>query len=492
MATKKPKNTALEADPDNAIPRIALGEIGYTGLRKYAGQIQDEANRLFRWPSVIKVRNEMIYDPTVSTAFNIYKMMLNSVDWCVEPPDDATDAEKARAKFVEECMDDMEDSWRKSITEITSYIEYGFQVTETVFRRRLKKNGSKFNDGKIGIRKLAPRSQDTIARWNYSEDGRDLLSVSQTVQNLQYPERYLQLTNSDGYIDLPINKIMIFSADSVKGNPQGQSLLRAVFLPYKQLTLLKDQLMLGISKDLQGIPCIGIPPKLLDPNASDADKQAAQQFIDMANNLVKGTQSGIVYPLMNDDNGNPTIKIELLEAKYGKSFDIPKVIEALQVDIFTALSVDVVKLGTSGGGSYSLASSKENLLAMAIEYRLKEIQDVLNTVLMRRIYDLNGWDTDRMAKFEFGDITSVDLDEISKFYQRTKSVGMLPRTHDTVNKLLEAIDVEPIPETTPLDETLFPSDMQSRAGDGMSKGSGNGTSDKPAGSDSSVDNTENS
>lgn len=491
MAKKQPTSAALEADPDTAVPRLALGETGYTGLRVVAKQIQEEANKSFRWPNNLRIVSEMGYDPTIATAFNVYRMMLDGVEWCVEPPEDASDVEKQRAEFVQTCMRDMESSWSQFITEVSTYLEYGFQITEKVYRRRLKKNGSKFNDGLIGIKKLSPRSQDTISDWYYSEDGRDLLGVGQSLMNLENQWKYEKLKNENGVLFLDRKKILIFTADGTKGNPQGRSLLKSVFLPYKQMTLLKDQLMLGISKDLQGLPAIGIPAKLLSVDASDADKASAQQFVDMANNLVKGTQSGIVYPLMNDDNGNPTIKIELLEAKYGKSFDIPKVIEALQTDILTALSVDVVKLGANSVGSYSLASSKENLLAMAVEYRLKEIREVLNADLMRSIYELNGWNTDRMATFEFGDIVSVDWDELSKMYQRTKSVGMLPRTHSTVNKLLDALGLEPIPKDIPLDEKIFPEDMQSRAGDGMEKGSGNGTSDNPSGNDSSVDNKEN-
>ena len=491
MAKKPEESAALSADPSNAIPRITLGETGYSGLKISANQIREEANRSFQWPNSLKIVNEMAYDSTVSTAFNIYRMMLDSVCWEVKPPEQATETDKERAKFAASCMHDMEGSWSQFITEVSTYLEYGFQVTEKVYRRRLKKNGSKFNDGKVGIKKLAPRSQDTICKWYYSDDSRELLGVGQSLENLENPWRYKGLQNEDGVLRIDRNKILIFTADGTKGNPQGRSLLKAIFLPYKQMTLLKDQLMLGISKDLQGIPTIGIPAPLLAADASTEKKQAAQQFIDMANNLVKGTQSGIVYPLMNDDNGNPTIKIELLEAKYGKSFDIPKVIEALQTDILTALSVDVVKLGSAGQGSYSLASSKENLLAMAVEYRLKEIREVLNSDLMRSLYELNGWDTDRMATFEFGDTVEVDWDEISKFYQRTKAVGMLPRNHATVNKLMEALGLEPISDDTPLDEKLFPEEMQSKSGEGMSKGSGNGTSDEPAGKDNSTSNNEN-
>lgn len=491
MAKKQPDKSALEADEGVSVPRLALGEVGITGLKIASKQILEEKNKIFRWPNILSVKEEMSADPTVSTAFNVYRMMLNGVEWCVEPPKNASDIEKARAEFAQSCMTDMEGSWSQFITDISSYLEYGFAVSEKVFRRRLRKNGSKYNDGKIGLKKLAPRGQDTICKWYFSEDGRDLLAIGQSLENLENGERFANLKNEDGVLRIDRNKILLFSADSNKGNPQGRSLLKAVFLPYKQMSLLKDQLMLGIAKDLQGIPCIGIPPKYLSPQATADEKAAAQQFIDMANNLVKGTQSGIVYPLMKDENNNATIEIKLLEAKYGKSFDIPSVIKALQNDILTALSVDIVKLGNESSGSYSLASSKENLLAMAIEYRLKEIRTVLNEDLMRSLYEMNGWDTSRMATFEFGDIVSIDKEELSKFYQRTKSVGMLPRNHATVNKLLEALDLEAIPEDIPLDEKLFPEEMQSRAGDGMAKGSGNGTSDKPAGKNKSDDNSDN-
>ena len=41
-----------------------------------------------------------------------------------------------------------------------------FCVNEIILRKRLESKGSKFNDGKIGIRKLPIRSQDSISKWN--------------------------------------------------------------------------------------------------------------------------------------------------------------------------------------------------------------------------------------------------------------------------------------------------------------------------------------
>ena len=355
----------------------------------------------------------------------------------------------------------------------------------------MKKNGSKYNDGKVGIRKLAPRGQETITKWYFSEDGRDLVAVGQNMSFLQGASRFKVNTNEDGVVELKRDKIMIFTADGTKANPQGKSLLRCVFLPYKQLTLLKDQLMLGVSKDLAGIPLFYIPAKYLDPNATAEDKAVYEGFKTIVNGLAEGTQKGIVLPKILDPNTNENmVSLELLEAKGGKSFDIPAIISALQTDILTALSVDVVRLGANNVGSYSLSSSKENLLAMAIEFRLKEIQEVLNNDLVRQLYELNGWDTTRMCKFAYKDLIDLDKEEISKFVQRTASTGMLVKDHATLNKVREAMGVAPIPEDTDLDSLEFTGNG-SRAGDGMAT-AGEGTSTHPGSNDDSVANKENS
>ncbi len=492
MATKKPKSSALEADPDNAIPRISLSETGYSGLRVVARNIVDEEQRTFTpGPALNQVVREMLLDSTVATAFNVYTMMMNQVRWKVCPPEDASEIEKERAEFIESCMYDMEGSWTSFMTEVITYLKYGHAVIEKVYRRRLKKNGSKYNDGKVGIKKLAPRGQETITKWYFSDDGRELKAVGQNMNFMVGASRFNVKLNEDGVVELPREKIMIFTAEGTKSNPQGKSLLRCVFLPYKQLSLLKDQLMLGVVKDLTKLPYFQIPPKYLDPNASAEDKAVYEAFKAIVNGLAEGTERGVILPRIVDPNTNENmVSLELLETKSGKSFDLPAIISQLQTDILTALSCDVVKLGQQNVGSYSLSSSKENLLTLAVEFRLKEIQEVLNTDLVRQLYELNGWDLDRLPRFEYENVADIDLDELGAFMQRVAAVGMMVKDHATVNKLREAMGIAPIPEEQDLDDLEFTGNT-SRSGDGMEKGSGNGTSDNVAGSDNSVSNKEN-
>ena len=153
----------------------------------------------------------------------------------------------------------------------------------------------------------------------------------------------------------------------------------------------------------------------------------------------------------------------------------------------------MLKLGQDSVGSYSLADSKSSLVAMAIESRLKEIQDVLNKDLMVQLFELNGWSTEELPEFVYGDLDEVDLDKFSQAIQRIKANALIAPTAGNVNYIAEVLGLpDRVEEGMPqeeLNELLGSS--TSRSGDGMSKGSGNGTSDNPASRDNSTSNKEN-
>lgn len=476
---RKPKaenGAGLAADPTAVIPRINLGETGFIGLRTSNGAIIDESNRVFRYPEFLKVVNEMKTDPTVSAALNVYRMMISRVKWKVQPPLNATETDKKRAAFIESCMADMEGTWPDFISNVITYLEYGFSVQEKVFRRRLNRNGSKYNDGFVGIRKIASRSQDTIKHWNFSEDGRELVSVGQSLVNVENGSRYQSLINSrDGLITIDRSKFMLFSADSTKGNPEGKSVLKSVYLPYKQLTLLKDQLLLGIAKDLAAIPIAWLPPKIMDTDASTADKAAYLAYQTAVANIANGTQRGLALPLIYDDAGNKLFDFELLEAKGTAKFDLPTIIKQLQNDILVALSADVITMGSDVNGSFSIKDTKTNLCAMAVEHRLNEIRDVLNSDLLVQLYALNGWSQENMPTFEFGDIADVDSEAFSKLVQRVASVGLVEIDRAVLNKIRDVMGVSELPADAPVDKEIL-TGADSKAGKGMEPGTtGEGT-----------------
>jgi phage gp29-like protein len=204
-------------------------------------------------------------------------------------------------------------------------------------------------------------------------------------------------------------------------------------------------------------------------------------------------QTGIVMPLMYDEGKNKMFDFELLSVDNTTAQYIAQAITRYDNKILTALFSDVMRLGQDGVGSYSLADSKTNLLAMGIEARLKEIQDTLNNDLIPWLYKMNGWRDEEMPKFVYGDLDEIDLEAFSKAIQRIKAVGLITPTAKNVNYIAEVLglpdEVEDDIDQEELNVLL--GKPTSRSGDGMDKGAGNGTSDSVAEDDNSSLNAEN-
>lgn len=501
MASKqkaKSSEEAIKPDAGVVIPRIKLGEEGFLGLKVRNKQILDEPQAAFRYPKFIQTVNEMRNNPTIGAAMNVYRMMISRVRWGVEAPKEADDKAKARADTVRSMMDDMEHSWSSFIESIIPYLEYGFGINEIVLRRRLARNGSRYNDGLVGVKKLPTRPQDTICRWRFSDDGRELLGVEQDISNVENSWQFTNPAIADGRIPIDREKFLLFCASGTKGNPQGNSIYKNIYLAHKQLTLLQDQELVGIAKDIQGILKIAIPPKYLDPDASDADKAAVAAFQKIIDNYNAGTQRGLLVPNMIDPESKlPLFTYELMESKGGAKYDTENIIKRLQGDILSALSVDILKLGADGSGSFSLAESKSSVLALAIDYRLREIAEVLNTHLMRKIYEANGWEQVDMAQFVYSDIEEVSLTDFASAVQRIFSTNAIEVDRPVLNRIRKILRVPELPEDMEVQEDKLPANMvqmQSKAGAGMEIGTtGNGTAKKGnAGTgDSSVANKQN-
>lgn len=496
MAAKKPKkqSAALAADEGAVIPRLSTGETGFVGLRTIWGQIIEDPNRAFRHPYFFRTVQEMRNDALISSIFAVYRMFLCRVPWTVEAPVGATDEQKERAKFVQSLMDDMEHPWSEFVSDVVEYLPYGFSIQEKVFRRRLKKNGSRYNDGKVGLRKLSPRGQDTIYRWVFSEDGRELLGVEQSIANLEHGAMFMNLANERGLIPIPREKFLLFTADKTKGNPQGTSVLKGVYKTFKEMEALKNQELLGIAKEAAGLPMIQIPPKYMSDDASPAEKAVYDMCKTIVDNLAAGTQRGIVFPKQADpETKTDMFSVGLLEKKGIPGANIDTVIRRYQNDILCALSVDILRSGDNQG-SFSLNDGDTNILAIALSHRLNEIASVLNHDLIPNIFRLNGWEDEQLPKFTPADISKVSLEEFSKAIQRVASTGVLELDRGVLNKVREVLGVTKRPDDEPVDKEALTTNVSS-SGKGMEVGTtGDGTSKIGGGSsgqDRSTNNNDN-
>lgn len=499
MATRKIKTTetvepqevskALAANPLDQPERMRLSEMGYSGMSIFSGITQDEMYRELTFPNSLKTYKKMSYHTSINSCLNLYDNLISKVTWRVVPPPNATEKEKQEAEFINQCLQDMQTPLRRVIRDALSSNIYGFSVLEKVFYKRTKSNGSLYDDGKIGIKKIAHRNQESISNFVFSVDGNEVIGVKQSLAGTN-GNRYTQAKTD---VVIPRNKFILVTAGRNREDPYGVSPLRDAWLSYTYLVLTEEAEATGLQKDLAGTPLLRIPATYLSADASPEQKQLYEGFKNIVRNIQVNNQSGLILPSdQSQETKSYLFDFELIPSQgNGKTFATDKIKQYFQNQIYTALGADVLLLGTGTSGSYALASVKNTMTGSRASAMLDGIVESFNNDLIRHLYELNGMEASRMCSLDYENLHAPDLDIISRWAQRCKAVGLLPRSHDVVNYLLTAAGIDPISDDADLDQLL--GEPTSRSGDSLNTPSGglNGTAEAVSEQDNSSANLEN-
>lgn len=502
MATRKIKTTetaepqevskALATNSLDKPERMRLSEMGYSGMSIFSGITQDEMYRELTFPNSLKTYKKMSYHTSINSCLNLYDNLISKVTWRVVPPPNPTEKEKQDTEFINQCLQDMQTPLRRVVKDALSSNIYGFSVLEKVFYKRTKSNGSLYDDGKVGIKKIAHRNQESIKNFVFSADGNDVIGVKQSLAGAN-GNRYTQAKTD---VVIPRNKFILITAGRNREDPYGVSPLRDAWLSYTYLVLTEEAEATGLQRDLSGTPLLRIPSQYLSADASPEQKQLYEGFKNIIRNIQVNNQSGLILPSdQSQETKSYLFDFNLLEnTGNGKNFATDKIKQYFQNQIYTSLGADVLLLGSSSssGGSYALATVKNTLTGAKTELILDEIVESFNQDLIRHLYELNGMDATRMCKLDYENLHTPDLDIISRYGQRLLAVSGIPRTHDVVNYFLGAAGLDPISEDVDLDKLL--GEPTSRSGDSLNTPSGglNGTAEDVSEQDNSSANLENS
>lgn len=211
-----------------------LKEIGRIGAKRYAGHFFEEFLEELQGQRGVAVYQEMANnDCTVGAILFAIKNLCRQASWsCQAASNDEPDIEAA--EFVESCLDDMNITWTDTISEILSFLTYGWSIHELVYKRRMGRRkdprlDSKYDDGLIGWQKLPIRSQSSLYEWEYDDE-------DNLVAFVQMPAPSFRI------IRIPIEKCLLFRTESHKDNPEGRSILRNAYRSWyckKKLKRLK-------------------------------------------------------------------------------------------------------------------------------------------------------------------------------------------------------------------------------------------------------------
>lgn len=392
-------------------------EYGRIGQYRYSGMFFEEFLPELRGTRGVQTYYQMSEnDDTVGAILFAIQMLMRQVDFTIEPGG-PSDIDKAAAEFVESCLYDMANTWQDTLSEILSFLTYGWSYHEICYKRRNGRKrdpdfSSKFDDGLIGWSKLPIRAQDTLFRWEYKPGTDVLLGMSQMP-----PPDF-------GVLTIPLEKALHFRTTSVKNNPEGRSILRTAYKSWYFKSRIQEIEGIGIERNLAGFPVLYTPPNM---NLWDPDDKESQEALSWARDIVTGikqdSEMGIVLP-----GGEGGWKLELLHGNTGKAIDTNAVIERYDKRIATTVLADFVMLGQQSVGSFALASSKTKIFALAVGTYLDVICDVFNSQGIPRLIDLNGKAFSQITDYPHmvhGDIEDKDLAVFGEFLQRVSASGIL-------------------------------------------------------------------
>lgn len=390
-------------------------EYGRIGQNRYGGVFFEEFLPELRGLKGVQVYQEMSEnDETVGAILFAIEMLMRQCDFTIEPGGNEK-ADWDAAEFVEQCMNDMQMTWTDTLSEILSFLTYGWSYHEIVYklrrgRTRNPETSSKYDDGLIGWRKLPIRAQETLYQWEYKDNSDDLLGMT------QMPAPTFQR------LTIPLGKALHFKTKSRKDNPEGRSILRNAYRPWYFKKRIQEIEGIGIERDLAGFPVLYTPDNvdLWDQNNPDAVQTLARAEA-IVSGVRRDAREGIVLP--GGENG---WKFELLSTGSRRQFDTNQVIDRYDKRIATTVLADFVMLGQQAVGSFALASSKTKIFALAIGTYLDIICEVFTNQAIPRLIDLNGEHFKGLTgypKMVHGDIEDTDLGPFGTFIQQMVSIG---------------------------------------------------------------------
>lgn len=398
-------------------PPVPAGEIGSSGLRQWNGYLAEEFDRKLQGPKGMEVFRAMRENsPAAGAALHAIEMVVRQVETEVVPfSADADDME--RAEFLKTCLHDMSFSWAETMSEHITMLPYGFALHEVVYKARkgYSESGtasSRYSDGRIGWAKIPLRGQESISRWNLDEHGGIRGAWQQAAPD--YVERYL-----------PISRCLLFRVTKERNNPEGRSLLRSAYWPYYCGKRLTEIMLIGTERDLAGLPVVRVPSELMAATATDAEKAVFAAYKDIARNIRRGEQEGVVLPSDRPAGGQHYFyDLQLLASGGKREFAVAALVQQYDRWIATVLLSDLLLMGHEAVGSYALSESKAGLFETALDGYLATIDATYNQHAVPRLMQLNGWPADRCPRIKHRSLKPENLAALADFLQKLQGAGM--------------------------------------------------------------------
>lgn len=423
---------AIQAPPPLTNAQL-FDELGSSGLTRFGGSVYEEFVKELKLKGAPQTYKEMRENsPVISAILFAIEMSLRRVQFHFEPPDDK---DHELSDFLDSCLEDMSTSWQDTLSQILTMLQFGFSIHELVYKVRKgldKSPESKYDDGRIGWRKWLPLSQETLApgrEWIWDETG-GVQGINQIA-----PPDYILRT-------LPIEKMLLFRTSVAKNNPEGRSLLRAMYIPWYYAKNFSE--IEGIAMERQGC---GIPVMYM---GYDTVKSGTNSDVEFAKQVVRDVrtdeQMGVVVPYPKMTGDGKGMLFEIVSSTTRSSLEFDKVISRYEKRMAMSCLSEFIMLGMENVGSYALSKDSTDMFILANTAWAEIICNVIQRHAVPRLLKLNSFRYDEMPELVHSEINVPDLAALAEYVNKLVGSQVLIPDNSLEDFLREAAHLPDKPE----------------------------------------------
>jgi len=393
----------------------SLASIGVRGLKVSAGHVQEEWRNEFRtWSRAVKHYLEMRDDVIIGTLLDALKFPLMAASITTAPAKGGSAGDQAAADWLYDCMHRMhQQTWKSFTGDCLSALDFGWSVSEINLEKR--------DDGRMWLRNIDPRGQDTLARWRFKEDPSD--EVEAMMQ---------RDPNSNEVLAIPLSKCVHVTFRGRKGNPEGRSLLYSLYRTWRFCKDFENFEGVGVERDVGGMPVAKLP---------ESGNIEPQDLTDLENGLAGMRRDENEYVI-----APPGVEI----APYGsgtKMYDIGAIIERKQKEMLGRVFAQFLKLGMDNVGTQALVKGSQAFFNLALEAIQEELLEAWNLQLVPYLFAFNHFPgmTD-LPTIEWERPGAVDIPGIIGAVNTAVGAKVFTPTDVDEDHLRELMDFPELPE----------------------------------------------
>ncbi len=388
-------------------------EVGATGTTFFSGSLsENEYNTDLRGSKAIVVYDKMRRsDSRVKATLSACFLPIRAADWSITPASEDKRDEEIAQGLENNLFEGMSITWDSFLYHILLMLVYGWFAFEKVWL---------VEDGQYRWQKLAPRLPSTLYKWELDTTG-GLKGITQFVMK----------DNKYEFVDIPVDKLLVFTNDKEGSNFEGISILRSAYQNWYYKSNLYRIDGIAAERHALGLPSFKHP--------ADAKKEDKDRIDEIGQRLYAHEQAYIRLAEGYE------FKVEGLS---GTIKDIMPSIEHHNREIAGSILADFLALGTGAVGSWALSRDKSSFFLMALESVIKNICDTFNRYAIKQWVDFNYSPVEQYPKLTASSLERRAIAEYSKAVTDLVTAGVLGVDAGVEDTLRDLLNLPPKAEAT--------------------------------------------